>query len=486
MRARPMSSMQPVDWKTICDMFAPFEGSCLYAIRADAYFHLALAQSAPVKFAAKNRLYPPFAWWRAARAQHASGLGYAGQSRYLFVCDYAAEPGFGTLRPVLEKLGSDSLLIGLDPVIRSRSSELEHMGIAAINLDVEVFAQAKGRLRRLWRTARKDCNRLIESCPKENQSLLLAARSVLQTLLVRAYLYREFYDRVFEQNSAPQAVIAHNDFTTCSYLACVAAREAGASSFTLQHGFPTAEYFPTSADHYLVWGPRFRDFMMSRPGIRSNVMVAGAPRFDELAKATKSGAMTWPRREESRVQQTGRCDVVFFSQSHSPLFSEDEHRLVLAALTPLLEDHRFNVVVRLHPQESERRFRRISGFERITIAPPDLSLQETLSSADVAISCNSTAMLEAMAIEVPVVQIAPQQVRDRLGIIEPCSVARNGEELMRCLETLMTVNSRRTFTEKQNELLQQYLTNFPAAADAVCAAIEEELGCGLSVVEAEA
>src|SRR5690348_8760353 len=101
----PNRAMQQIVWKTICEIFAPFEGSCLYAIRADAFFHLALANSAPLKFAAKNHLYPPIAWSRASRAQSVFAGNCGGPSRYLFVCDYAAEPGFGTLRPVLKKLG---------------------------------------------------------------------------------------------------------------------------------------------------------------------------------------------------------------------------------------------------------------------------------------------------------------------------------------------------------------------------------------------
>src|SRR5262249_28503186 len=148
-------------------------------------------------------------------------------------------------------------------------------------------------------------------------------------------------------------------------LACVVAREAGVRSFTLQHGFPTQEYFPTSAEHYLVWGERFRDYMASQPGMKSKLIVAGAPRFDGLAKARKSRTALRLRREENGTSGCGRCDVVFFSQSHSPLFTEAEHRVVLAALKPLLDDHRFHVVVRLHPQETEQRFRRLSGFERI-------------------------------------------------------------------------------------------------------------------------
>lgn len=482
----PNSSMKPVMWNSICDTFAPFVGSCLYSIRADGFFHLAQASSAPAKFVAKNRLYPAFAWARAARARRGLDASLAGDSLYLFVCDYAAEPGFGTLRPVLQKLGQESLFAGLDGVMQARAAELAHARAGLVNLDAEMFALRKGRINGLWARAQKDFNLLLENCPQEYQRLFVASRKVMQTLLVRAYLYREVYEQLFAENRSLAAVITHNDFTTPSYLACAVAKEAGVKSFTLQHGFPTQEYFPTSADHYLVWGQRFRDYMAVRPGLRSNLIVAGAPRFDGLAKVRNSRSASRLKSEENWANCSGRCDVVFFSQSHSPLFTEAEHRLVLAALKPLVDDHRFHVVVRLHPQETEKRFRRLSGLDRITIAPHDLSLQETLSSADVAISCNSTAMLEAMAVDVPVVQIAPEELRDRLGIMEPCGVARDGQELRQCLQSLLGVERRRNFIEKQNQLLHEYLSDFPSAASAVCGAIEEELACNLDVVEAKA
>jgi hypothetical protein len=478
--------MKPVAWKHVCEMFAPFAGSCLYATRADAFFHLAQANSAPAKFAAKNQLYPAVTWTRAARSRRELDSTMGGDSRYLFVCDYAAEPGFGTVRPILEKFEEESLLAALDPVLRARAAELAHTRAGLINLDGEMFAAGQGRVGRLWSRAHKDFHLLLENCPAEYQRLLVASRRVLQTLLVRAYLYREVYEQLFAENRSLEAVITHNDFTTSSYLACRAAGDAGVKSFTLQHGFPTQEYFPTSSDHYLVWGERFRTYMASRPGMQSNLIVAGAPRFDGLARARKSRATLRLKREENGARCGGRCDVVFFSQSHSPLFTESEHRVVLAALRPLLEDHRFHVVVRLHPQESEKRFRQLSGFDRITIAPRDLSLQETLASADVAISCNSTAMLEAMAIDVPVVQIAPEELCDRLGIMEPCGVARNGEELRQCLQTLLVAARRRAFGDKQNQLLQEYLSNFPNGVEAVCGVIEQGLAPGLEVVEAKA
>ena len=277
--------MQLIPWKAICEMFAPFEGTCLYAIRADAFFHLSMARNAPVRFAIKNRLYPTWMWCRAARAQSAPEREVGSQPRYLFVCDYAAEPGFGTLRPSLKMLRNESLLLGLDRVIRGRAAEVQQMGIRSTNLDGKIFSLASGRIGELWREARKDFSRLIENCPNQYRSLLVRARSVLQTLLVRAYLFYELYEQVFTENESLRSVITHNDFTSCSYLACIAARNVGATSFVLQHGFPTQEYFPTSADYYLVWGSRFRSFMASQPGLHSHLIVAGAPRLDVLSGA---------------------------------------------------------------------------------------------------------------------------------------------------------------------------------------------------------
>src|SRR5215467_14020727 len=120
----PNNTVTPVTWKSVSDMFSPFAGSCLYAIRADAFFHLAQANSAPAKFAAKNCFYPVVTWARAARAKAEFESGLGGTSRYLFVCDYAAEPGLGTLRPVLQRFEQESLFVALDSVMRARAAEL--------------------------------------------------------------------------------------------------------------------------------------------------------------------------------------------------------------------------------------------------------------------------------------------------------------------------------------------------------------------------
>jgi hypothetical protein len=447
--------MKSLSWNSVFGCFGPFEGTSLYAIRTDAFFHLSLEGSAPRKFAAKNYLYPASIWWRARKAEpfHAASKR---NIRYIFICDYAAEPGFGTLRPLLQRFGRESLLITTDAVAQQRSAEAQELGAQVVNLDAALFTAGKGRFAELWGRAERELQPFLSAQQGEMQDRFTRSRRVLKALLVKAYLCREIYRECLASAPGLAAVITHNDFTTSSYLACAAAREFGVASFTLQHGFPTDEYFPISADHYLVWGERFRELMMAR-GARANALeVAGAPRLDTLL--AKRGTKV------SRADE--RLRILFLSQSHSPLFTVEEHRKVLSFLTPVAGNSRYELSVRLHPQEAETRFRQLSGNLRVAIAPKEVPLSEALKNADLVLACNSTAMLEAVALGVPVCQIAPAEVQNRLGIVEVCRKAESPEQLRAVVGSLATAIARRDLVAEQDRLLARYLANFGSATDA--------------------
>ena len=105
--------------------------------------------------------------------------------------------------------------------------------------------------RSLWQRSRVDLLQLEKSLPSPLRPLVKASWNALRTLLLRAYLYESFYEEQFV-HAPPRAVITHNDFTALSYLAGEVARRRGISDFTLQHGFPSQEYFPVSASHYQI------------------------------------------------------------------------------------------------------------------------------------------------------------------------------------------------------------------------------------------
>ncbi|HYX53763.1 MAG TPA: DUF6716 putative glycosyltransferase [Candidatus Limnocylindrales bacterium] len=453
--------MKSLSWNSVFERFAPFEGTSLYAIRTDAFFHLALESSSRRKFALKNLLYPATIWRRSRKAQELAALP-RGNVRYVFTCDYEAEPGFGTLRPLLRRFGNESLLIATDAVARERAAEVQSFGAELINLDAGAYAAARGRFAELWERAGHELEQLLASQQTAMRDTFLRSRRVLKTLLVKSYVYREVYRRCFTSLPGLSGVITHNDFTASSYLACAAAREAGVTSFTLQHGFPTDEYFPISADHYLVWGERFRDVMAAKGARTGALSITGAPRLDGLAAQ---------RAQIDSQGDGGR--VLFLSQSHSPLFTHDEHTKILSFLAPVASDPWWKLSVRLHPQEEEAGFRHLSGLGKTSIAPKDVPLMEALKNADLVLACNSTAMLEAMALGVPVVQIAPKEVQDRTGIVAACRRAETPEQLRQVLISLVDPGSRRKLIAEQDQLLGSYLANFGSATDAAARLIRE-------------
>jgi hypothetical protein len=240
-----------ISWEEVSRAFAPFAGSCLYAIRADTFFHLALRANSPSRFVFKNLFYP-MALAARSKSTALERCSPRGNS-FLFVCDYPAEAGFGSLRPLLRSCPAAATVVANSAVLAARSRELGEMpGVSVLHAD----ALQNSDWVAMWRRAQGDYRALLSGSGPRLRRLLKASRLVIWALLFRAYRYRNFLEARLS-SLGPAAVITHNDFTSLSYLAGDAARRAGIPDFTLQHGFPSPEYFPTTATHYLV-GDRLR------------------------------------------------------------------------------------------------------------------------------------------------------------------------------------------------------------------------------------
>src|SRR5882762_3496474 len=116
---------QDVAWNDVHQAFSPFVGTCLYAIRAEAFFHFALRRSQPGSFLLKNIFYPAVVVWRSllgSSVKHA-----VSPNSYLLVCDYSAEPGFGTLLPLLKSCAASATLVVNSQVLAARGSELQRL-----------------------------------------------------------------------------------------------------------------------------------------------------------------------------------------------------------------------------------------------------------------------------------------------------------------------------------------------------------------------
>jgi hypothetical protein len=442
-------------WEDVNAAFAPFTGTCLYAIRADAFFHFALEDSNHRRFVAKNLLYPFAFRWRSRHAPPNPGL--AGLGEYWFISDYAAEPGFGSLRPLLLSCDAPATVVASSKVLAARSRELAGMlHVNVISADA-YHALSLAEWRTLWQRSRADYASLLETSPRRLLPVFKASRFVLRTLLLRAYLYQRMYDALFAA-SKPRAVIMHNDFTSLSYLGLSAALRAGIPDFTLQHGFPSPEYFPGSASHYLVWGPAFAHFMQERGGVRTRYVAVGAPRLDATVLAAGKRHRARHKINTTGLSQDGKLNLLFLSQSHSPVFSKAEHHQILALVSALAQEPWLRLVVRAHPQESAKAWRRYAGLASAATVPAEVSLTESVLAADLILAVNSTAMLEAALLGAPVVQIALPEFCDRLGLLRFPRPVRDLASARAALRLLSDDRQRQALVVEQQTLLRAWVS----------------------------
>jgi hypothetical protein len=451
MKPRTEPGLHVVSWDEVNRAFAPFVGTCLYAIRAEAFFHFAQRSIRPHYSRLKNLVYPVALWWRSRHGVPAQGP--INPSEYLLVCDYAAEPGFGSLRPLLSSGENSTTLVVNSQVLAVRGRELAGLrGVHTVCADAGFFAACRESPGG-WRKSQIDYQRLLETCSPALRAPVIASQRVLRALLLRAYHYGNFYERLFRA-TAPRGVITHNDFTALSYLAGAAARRQGIADFTLQHGFPSQEYFPAAASHYLVWGEKFQEAMSGRALNGTHFAVTGTPRLDSWRFREDDKTVARQKLGRLGLLQPGKLQVLFLSQSHTPVFSSQEHQQILAWVAGLAEESWIHMLVRLHPQETKGGLRRYPAFRSAAQLPRQISLAESVLAADVVISVNSTAMLEAALLHAPVIQLAPASFADRLGFLRfPCQ-AVDGKSAHAELLRLRDPEQRQDCVRQQEPLIQ--------------------------------
>jgi hypothetical protein len=426
--------MPPLPWQQANALFSPFRGSALYSIRLPLFYLWNKVETRPLRAA----LYPFALAGRGLSLTRT--LPIPRDLRYLFVTDYAAEGGYGTLRPLLRSCPEPAMLAG------PASVGALHGGAY---LNVDQLALRLLSPRDLFR-ARADYARLRSATPDVWRAGLSRLSPAIGALLCRAYAYERLADSIRQQCSGPLTVITPNDFSGL----CLNFGQAADRWITLQHGLPSLEYFPTSATEYLLWGEAFRERYLEEGAAASTLHVVGAPRLDRYA-------IPAPPPPPGRT-------LLFLSQTHAATLSPAQHRQVIAQLRSAAEVTGLPLRIRLHPLEDRSYF---EGFgPEVTFTPRGVSLADDLASASLVASFGSTAMLEAMLAHRPVLQLLPTGLVPPGGFYARWTPEDAGQltELWRNLDPCEAL-------AQQQPWLERYLANPGEGSAAVWRQIERPL-----------
>lgn len=272
-----------------------------------------------------------------------------GHRQAILLTTLAGMSGWGTLRRALPNLVEAGFapLVLLHPRLASHVIPPDQTTIRPTRPDLKT-----------WHAAL----RVFIATLRQAQSLPLASCLARRTLWVGS-LRRTL-------TGCGGVLLLHNDFDLMSR----AAIGQGLVSICVQHGIATDEFFPTRADHYLVWGEASRQVFEANGTARTQLVEDALGRGDSL--------------EQVACVPEG---IALLSQTHAQVLGDgigEELAAFANALLQIAPDAR----ILLHPQEEQP----YSGVAALAVCrPPHPELQNQAARPRLVIGYCSTAMLEA-------------------------------------------------------------------------------------------
>lgn len=281
----------------------------------------------------------------------------------------------------------------------------------------------------------------------------------------------------------PSCVLSTSDFYPFEFQFIWQARKLGIPTAILQHGEANdVVIWPSYADVFLAWGESYREPLFKRGAAEDRVQVTGMPASDALF-------LRAPGKDTPDLKTSDPvCLVLSHTQDRvedATLFEEFGRCLKeTIRLTPGMKWK-----IRLHPSEDDSFYREcaISNLPRVEMSSKKISLEQAVDQADVVCTIRSTAGLQAMMLQKPVLILdlakagGPPVTWPLQG--GGCYV-RNAREFQDTLEGLVAdAEILQSVLTKQNRFLNLKFANRGQAANSIVNFLEhQKVGSGKPVL----
>ncbi len=213
-----------------------------------------------------------------------------------------------------------------------------------------------------------------------------------QRLLPQALFNTRLFERIVRELQPMALVVGNPGFEAPALLA---ARAAGVPTLLLQHGIlgDYTQFVDPPADHYIVRGSFWADFLA--PAARARARVLNPPESASLALAN----------------DTAIRSVLFLTTPYDlqALWDSSDLEDILRVLLETCRQENARLVVRVHPLEAIGRYQQLvtSLLAGCTDCPVSYSqgagLESLVAAASVAVTYASTAFLDCLRHQVPIV-----------------------------------------------------------------------------------
>ncbi|MER6843453.1 hypothetical protein [Streptomyces platensis] len=209
----------------------------------------------------------------------------------------------------------------------------------------------------------------------------------------------------------PHTVLLSNDTSPLGALAAHAAERHGATTVNVQHGawIPESVAWPAlHSRHIVVMGDR--DVAPARSWVRhpeAEIHVLGQPRFDALAGLGREAQRRYLQKLLGADSERGPERIaVWACQPFGPERLQAQADIILDGLKAA-QGH-WGLVIAPHPAQGGHVFDHLPQGDRkppVAVADPRVGARGCLAGADAVVSVSSTCGIEAVLLDVPVLEL---------------------------------------------------------------------------------
>ena len=213
-----------------------------------------------------------------------------------------------------------------------------------------------------------------------------------------------YFKDLFQQNK-PAAILCDHDRQALNAAMVLSAKYHKIHTYTFVHGstLPPDHFYPLLADTMFCWGEMQKQQFISLDVKEEQIIVSGNPKFK------KSNILFPPKKQ---IAQTHKVLLVF----SNPI----EHQQKIRFIEDILQhtDDYYEVLLRIHPAERKEEYvEQINNYKKLRVVDQiDQTIDESLNISDIVISHNSTAAIEALLKDIPVLIYAPNYITFPPGI----------------------------------------------------------------------
>ena len=197
----------------------------------------------------------------------------------------------------------------------------------------------------------------------------------------------------------PSGILSTSDFYPFEFQFIWQARKLGIPTSILQHGEPNdVVVWPTYADSFLAWGESYREQFLKRGAAADRLHVTGMPASDALFLHSEAKAGTAPEASHPV------CLVLSHTQDRiEDSVTFEEFGRCLADTIRLIPGIKWRI--KLHPSEDNSFYRErgLTNLAQVEVLPREVSLEQAVNESAVVCTIRSTAGLQAMMLQKPVI-----------------------------------------------------------------------------------